>query len=89
MVEQTYDPFEAFERAQGGAMRDPYPEWALLREQGPVQKIELRKLFGMDAMVDIPDLPDLPESYLVLGYEEVAQVLRDPQTFSSACYSAR
>src|SRR5205085_5615879 len=52
------------------------------------RKIELRKLFGMDTMVDIPDLPDLPESYLVLGYDEVAQVLRDGQTFSSACYSA-
>ena len=88
VVEQTYDPFEAFERAQGAGVRDPYPEWADLRERGPVQKIELRKLFGMDTMVDIPDLPDLPESYLVLGYDEVAQVLRDGQTFSSACYSA-
>jgi cytochrome P450 len=88
MVEDDHDPFEAFERAQGAGVRDPYPEWAELRRRGPVQKIELRKLFGLDTMVDIPDIPDLPESYLVLGYDEVAHVLRDGQTFSSTCYSA-
>ncbi|HMC52339.1 MAG TPA: cytochrome P450 [Acidimicrobiales bacterium] len=88
VVEDEHDPFEAFERAQGGAVRDPHAEWARLREQGPVHKVDLRKLFGLDTTVEIPDAADLPESYLVLGYDEVAHVLRDGQTFSSTGYAA-
>jgi cytochrome P450 len=83
-VAEERDPFEAFERAQAGAERNPYPGWAELRRQSPVQELDLREEYGLD---DDVELPDLPPAYMVLSYDGVTQVLRDPATFSSSYYA--
>jgi cytochrome P450 len=78
------DPFEAFEEAQAKGVRDPYPEWADMRRRAPVHEVDLREEFGLDADAEIPDMP---RSFVVLSYDGVTQVLRDPATFSSSFYS--
>jgi len=84
---EAYDPFEAFDRAQGaGAVRDPYSAWAELRARAPVQEVSVSELFDLGDDVEIPD--DVPPTYQVLSYEGVSQVLRDGQTFSSQFYAA-
>ena len=77
------DPFEAFEQAQAGTARDPYPEWAKLRRQAPVHEIDLREEYGLGDDVDF----ELPRAYVVLSYDGVTQVLRDPESFSSSFYA--
>ena len=84
---EAYDPFEAFDRAQGaGAVRDPYSAWAELRARAPVQEVSVSELFDLGDDVEIPD--DVPPTYQVLSYEGVSQVLRDGETFSSQFYAA-
>jgi cytochrome P450 len=81
-----YDPFEQFNRAQGmGQVRDPYPLFAQMRRNGPVQKLSLRELMGRRGGSLPPGVS--PEIHMVLGYDAVSQVLRDGRTFSSAGYA--
>jgi cytochrome P450 len=77
------DPFEAFEEAQAGTERDPYPGWASMREQAPVHEIDLREEYGLGDDIDF----ELPRAYVVLSYDGVTQVLRDPESFSSSYYA--
>ena len=84
MSADPLDPFDAFEEAQAQGVRDPYPEWAEMRRRAPVHEVDLREEFGLDPDTEIPDLP---RSYVVLSYDGVTQILRDPDTFSSSFYS--
>jgi len=77
------DPFEAFEEANAQGVRDPYPEWASMREQSPVHEIDLREEYGLGEDVEF----ELPRAYVVLSYDGVTQVLRDPESFSSSYYA--
>ena len=77
------DPFEAFEEANAQGVRDPYPEWASMRAQSPVHEIDLREEYGLGEDVEI----ELPKAYVVLSYDGVTQVLRDPESFSSSYYA--
>ncbi|MBV8160230.1 MAG: cytochrome P450 [Acidimicrobiia bacterium] len=76
------DVFEAFEQAQAKGARDPYPEWAEMRRRSPVHEIDLREEYGLGDDFEI----DLPRAYVVLSYDGVTQVLRDPESFSSSYY---
>ena len=77
------DPFEAFEEAQAGGVRDPYPDWASMRERAPVHGIDLREEYGLGDDIEF----ELPQAYVVLSYDGVTQVLRDPESFSSSYYA--
>ena len=83
-----YDPFDAFNRAQGaGRIRDPYPLFAQLRQSGAVQKFQVGGLARMSG-AEFPRPPGLPdEIWAALSYDTVSQVLRDGKTFSSAGYA--
>jgi cytochrome P450 len=79
----TLDPFEAFEQAQAGTERDPYPSWASMRERAPVHELDLREEYGLGDDLEF----ELPPAYVVLSYDGVSQVLRDPEAFSSSYYA--
>jgi cytochrome P450 len=72
--------FEEFSRSVGTGRESPYPRLAALRAEGPVH-------------VGIPDLgvteqvPGMPPQFAVYGYDAVAEVLADAETYSSAAYS--
>jgi cytochrome P450 len=66
--------FEAFDDALAGDARDPYPELALARAAHPVQRVE---------MPDMPRDEALP-AFFVYRYDDVLEVLRDGERFSSA-----
>jgi cytochrome P450 len=83
--EQDYDPFAEFDQAAGSDIRDPYPGFEALRRRCPVHAGDLYDLLGYDPPYDMGEY-DGPTPYLVLGHEEVAAVLRDGETFSSAGY---
>jgi len=84
MTDAAVDPFQAFEEAMAQGVRDPYPQWAEMRERAPVHEIDLREEYGL---TEDMELPDLQRAYMVLSYEGVAQVLRDPESFSSSYYA--
>ena len=78
LVDSTDDPFEAFNRAMGaGVVSDPYPDFAALRAQGPLVKVD----FGMGMG------EGMPEIFQAVSYEAVQDVLRDGARFSSAGYA--
>jgi cytochrome P450 len=54
-----------------GYIRDPYPEFARLREESPVTRQESAFVGG-------------PPSYVVYSHEHVTKILRDAETYSSA-----
>jgi cytochrome P450 len=66
--------FLVFDDAFAGGARDPYPELALARNAHPVQRIE---------MSNMPHDQALPV-FIVYRYDDVLDVLRDGETFSSA-----
>jgi cytochrome P450 len=65
---------EDFDDAVAGDARDPYPELALARNAHPVQRLE---------MSDMPHDQAHPV-FLVYRYDDILDVLRDGETFSSA-----
>ena len=77
-----FDPYELKDMV-GGTLRDPYPLFHELRRQSPVHTgpIDL----GEDEDVN-PD-PSKPPPVTVFGFEEVVQVLRDNDTYSSMVYA--
>ncbi len=84
--EESWDPFEVFDRATGAdTCRDPYPEYAAMRKQAPIQKIDLAKILG--EMVKSLGA-NLPEVYVASSYAAVSEVLRDGKRFSSSGYKA-
>ena len=66
--------FAAFDDAVAGDARDPYPELAQARREHPVQRLD------MSAMPHDEDKP----VFFVYRFDDVARVLRDDETFSSA-----
>lgn len=65
------DDLELFADAAVGDLRDPYPAYAISRRRTPVL---VETHFGAP-------------THFVYGYEDVARVLRDPETFSSRAYA--
>ena len=80
------DPFAEFDNSMGsGTVRDPYPIFAELRRECPVQAGPLSDRFGMpqtEAMFSQEGA-----YYTALSYEAVQQVLLDGETFSSSGYA--
>lgn len=68
------EDFGTFDDAVSGDVRDPYTELARLRREEPVQRIDMS---GMPRAESKP-------VFMVYRHEEVAQMLRDNETFSSA-----
>ncbi|BBX95436.1 cytochrome P450 [Mycobacterium lacus] len=68
------EDFGSFDDVVSGDVRDPYAELARLRREQPVQRIDSS---GMPHEESKP-------VFIVYRYEEVQQLLRDNETFSSA-----
>ena len=66
--------FEVFDDAVAGDARDPYPELALARNAHPVQRLEMSNMPHDEAH----------PVFFVYRYDDVLDVLRDGETFSSA-----
>jgi cytochrome P450 len=68
------EDFGSFDDAVSGDVRDPYTELALRRREGAVQRLDMS---GMphDAAKPV---------FMLYRYDEIAQVLRDNETFSSS-----
>lgn len=82
-----YDPFEAFDRAQGAeAVADPYPGFDGLLSKCPVHRGGTAALMGVENTVTLDMLEQGP-AYTVFSYRGVEQVLRDHEKFSSAAYA--
>ncbi len=75
-----FDPFELQDTVSGN-IRDPYPRMHELCRQSPVH-------VGVVDLGDGEELPDVghPLPVTVFGYDEVVQVLRDNETYSSTVY---
>jgi cytochrome P450 len=88
--DETYDPFEEFNRHSGmGLVDDPYPLFAMMRPQHPMKREEI------DAAVMVPEGSDIDFIQLdrsvgiftAYSYEAVQTVLKDGETFSSSGYA--
>lgn len=77
----SFDPFVADE-AMFGECPDPYPRLAELRQRGPVHAFAYREFMGEPPDVTSADVPH----FTVVGSDEVAKVLGDPETFSNRAY---
>jgi cytochrome P450 len=66
--------FEVYDEAVAGDARDPYPELALARNAHPVQRLEMSNMPHDEAH----------PVFFVYRYDDVLEVLRDGETFSSA-----
>jgi cytochrome P450 len=69
----TEEEFGAFDDAIASDVRDPYPEFARVRRETPVQLLEFSSMPHEEAA----------KIFCVYRYEDVAQILRDGETFSS------
>ncbi len=68
------DEFGLFDDAVAGDLRDPYPELAKARREHPVQRLD-------DSLMPHEEAQAV---FFVYRFDDVAQVLRDSETFSSA-----
>ena len=68
------DEFGLFDDAVAGDLRDPYPELATARREHPVQRLD-------DSLMPHEEAQAV---FFVYRFDDVAQVLRDSETFSSA-----
>jgi cytochrome P450 len=75
-----FDPFELKDVVSGN-IRDPYPRIHELRRQSPVHVGPIDLGEGADL-----GEPTGPTPVTVFGYDEVVQVLRDNETYSSSVY---
>ena len=81
-MEQLFDDLEdfgSFDDAISGDVRDPYTELARLRREEPVQRLDMSGA--------LPHEEGLP-MFIVYRHEDVQQMLRDNETFSSAAVIA-
>src|SRR5580658_7897009 len=76
-----FDPFE-LKDVVGGNIRDPYPRLHELCRESPVHTGPI----DMGEGADLAD-PSRPPPVTVFGFEEVVQVLRDNETYSSNVYT--
>jgi len=79
-----FDPYELKDMV-GGTIRDPYPLFHELRRQSPVHTGPIDLGEGPDIGEGHPD-PAKPPPVTVFGFDEVVQVLRDNETYSSVVY---
>jgi cytochrome P450 len=81
-----FDPFE-LKDVVSGTIRDPYPRIHELRRQSPVHlgPIDLGEGAGMGEDVNLIN-ENAPTPATVFGFDEVVQVLRDNETYSSCVY---
>jgi len=82
-MSSTVEYDELPETLQIGTIQDPYPALAAARERGPVQT---EWPFAEDG-IDVEGFAEGLPAVSVLGYDEVAAVLRDHETYSSAFLS--
>jgi cytochrome P450 len=75
-----FDPYE-LKDVVGGTIRDPYPALHALRRESPVHVGPI----DLGEGAELAD-PSMPAPVTVLGFDEVVQVLRDGETYSSAIY---
>ena len=75
-----FDPYE-LKDVVGGTISDPYPALHGLRRESPVHVGPI----DLGEGADIAD-PSRPAPVTVFGFDEVVQVLRDNETYSSAVY---
>jgi cytochrome P450 len=75
-----FDPYE-LKDVVGGTIRDPYPALHELRRESPVHVGPI----DLGEGAELAD-PSMPAPVTVLGFDEVVQVLRDGETYSSAIY---
>jgi cytochrome P450 len=68
------EDFGAFDDVVSGNVRDPYTELARLRREEPVQRIDISGMPGEEGK----------PVFIVYRHEDVAHMLRDNETFSSA-----
>jgi cytochrome P450 len=68
------EDFGAFDDVVSGNVRDPYTELARLRREDPIQRIDMSGMPGEEGK----------PVFIVYRHEEIAQMLRDNETFSSA-----
>jgi cytochrome P450 len=80
-----FDPFE-LKDVVGGTVRDPYPKLHELRRECPVHTGEIDLGEAEEHVNDTWD-PNKPPPVTVFGFDEVVQVLRDNETFSSCVYA--
>jgi cytochrome P450 len=78
-----FDPFELKDTVSG-SIRDPYPRMHELRRVSPVHSGPVDLGDGAADLVN----PDGPAPVTVFGFEEVVQVLKDNETYSSSVYEA-
>ena len=76
----AFDPFELKDVVSGDIL-DPYPRMHELRRQSPVHSGPIDLGDGAP-----PVDPSRPAPITVLGFDEVVQVLRDHETYSSGVY---
>src|SRR6516165_925217 len=75
-----FDPYELKDMV-GGTIRDPYPQLHELARRSPVHTGPI----DLGEGADLAD-PTKPAPVTVFGFDEVVQVLRDHETFSSVVY---
>jgi cytochrome P450 len=68
------EDFGAFDEAVAGNVRDPYTELARMRREQPVQRLDMSVM---------PHEESKPV-FLVYRYDDIVQMLRDNETFSSS-----
>ena len=68
------EDFGEFDDVVSGDVRDPYTELARLRREEPVQRIDMSGMPGEEGK----------PVFMVYRYEEIQQMLRDNETFSSS-----
>ncbi|HXN59412.1 MAG TPA: cytochrome P450 [Acidimicrobiales bacterium] len=83
-ADSTAMPFDPYELKDvvGGTIRDPYPRLHEMCRESPVHTGPIDLGEGAD-----PLDPSRPPPVTVFGFDEVVQVLRDNETFSSCVYT--
>lgn len=74
-----------------GAVLDPYPMYAVARQVAPVQRLEFDMLKAMAEATDFDierQLGGRDHAYICFGRDEIVEVLRDADGFSSRNYEA-
>lgn len=84
--EGDYDPFEVFDQGQGAGKENPYPEFAEKRRTAPVEGADMRELHDLDGSEADRVGRAAPQMFTLYGYDEVVEVLRDAERFSSSVY---
>ena len=79
--DDRFDPFLADEVMFGDCL-DPYSKLAELRARGPVHALSYREYMGLPPDHTQGHLPH----YTVVGYDEVARCLTEPENFSNEAY---